>query len=108
MKFLKRSFVVSLLLLSCLWVWQVAAADYMAPALWRGTSNAGQLPPEIKQVDSPYGPAVQAVAVEDGQWQGMKITFAEPVDLRNVGKITFDFEQNAYNMLIHEYEVQIL
>ncbi len=73
------------------------AGKYMEAALWHGTANPGMRVPQIGEVDTPEGKGIRATAVESGEWQGMRVDFLEPVDLSKIGRITFDFEQNAYD-----------
>ena len=72
------------------------AAGYANLQYWN--AQAGQAPhmPVIKNANIPdVGVAVVATAIAKGPYQGMDIILPEPVDLSNVGAITFDFGQNV-------------
>ena len=75
---------------------QAPAAGYANLQYWK--ASAGQAPnaPDLKNAVIPnVGTAVVATVVAKGRYQGMEIILPEPVDLANVGAITFDFGQNA-------------
>ncbi|MBE6379693.1 MAG: hypothetical protein E7047_02050 [Lentisphaerae bacterium] len=75
------------------------AAELDAVDLTRFRSMTGQAPnpPELsKKIIPGVGVAVVATAVSKGAYQGLEINFPEPVDLTDVGAITFDFGHNVW------------
>ncbi|MBE6367268.1 MAG: hypothetical protein E7052_05095 [Lentisphaerae bacterium] len=65
--------------------------------LWKPMGGQAPNPPAMSNENVPgVGQAVVAKAVSKGGYQGMEIVFPEPVDLSNVGAITFDFGQTVW------------
>ncbi|MFA6930634.1 MAG: discoidin domain-containing protein, partial [Lentisphaeria bacterium] len=74
-----------------------AQLQYMKAELWSGeTGGNAKVAPKISLVDSPVGKAIRVSVETPGEYQGMSLQLPEKVDLRKVGSITFDIEQNAY------------
>lgn len=71
------------------------ATRYIKAEYWTGAQGQAGVAPEITVIGSPEAPAVKATAVAAGKYQGFEIVFPEPVDLENVGSISFDFSQNV-------------